>query len=261
MADRQGSPAGTAQPVVRTGVVLASPLATGSTVWVRLDEDGDAVELPYLTSYMPITGDIVQVMFQSGQGGTMSGIVLGGKSGLAGNLVINPNFYRGPALDLLPSVSAPPYHWFIHHAAGTAALVASVPHPSYQKLMMMVQNSGNNTGDLYMYSTAFPVTQGRAYDIRTFAHGVTGPNSAVTVTSYIAWFFTGQAVYPNFHSQDQVGQNIQGSSTTYELYHSATFTAPTGIAWARVAMRAQYNGTTVGSNATTNWSEILVLPD
>ena len=244
-------------PSVRTGVVVASPAPTAATAWVMIDQNGEAFQMPYQAPYVPVAGDLVNVLMVGAD--AKSAIILGPKAGQAGNMVANGNFYRSAALDF-PPVNAPPYHWFRHVASGAAAVVCQTPHFSYHRLMMVFSAVGGvSSGDTYAYSSAIPVTAGATYNLRTLAQISTAVSTTVTAQSRIAWFSTAEAVYPNFLSENQFGSDVVPAGSNNGLYHAGSVAAPPSAAFARIALRADHVGSAVGSGSSSYWSEVVML--
>lgn len=251
LAQQTNPPNPAAQPGLRIGTVLGSPPATAQTAWVEIFEGGDPVELPFQTGYVPVAGDSVNVLLLGGA--NSSGIILGGRAGQSGNMVLNHAFQRAPALEI-PATNEPPYHWSRYLASGTAAVLCQVPYQSAMALTMDM--SGSAIGDTYAYSAAIPVTAGAAYEIRTMGHIATFVSSAVTVQSSIAWFATADPEYPNYVSATAVGSDAIGAGADTDIYHAANVTAPTGISFARVVLRTNHTGSGGGE---MYWNEVVML--
>lgn len=257
LAGQINSPTPPAEPSLRIGTVLASPVPTADKVSVQVFASGDPLRLPYQTGYVPVAGDLVNVLLLGGS--SSAGIVLGGRASQAGNLVVNGNFYRAPSLDF-PPVNAPPYHWFRYVASGNAAVVCQAVHQTYQRLTMVVSaQTGVSSGDTYAYSSAFPVVAGTSYKLTSFGHISTNASTTVTVQSRIAFFGDGTTAYPGFASETQYGTDAIGASASTDIYHFGTVVAPTGATYAQIALRANHAGSGAGSGSNMYWSEVIAL--
>lgn len=256
LADEVNPPNPAAAPVLRIGTVLASPAPTADKVSVRVFDGGDPLRLTYQTGYVPVAGDVVNVLMLGGS--TTAGIVLGGRAGQSGNLVVNGNFYRSATLDF-PAVNNPPYHWFRYVASGTAGLVCQVAHQSYQRLGMLVAEQTGASSDTSAYSSPFPVAAGLSYKLTTFGRASTFVGTPGTVQSKIAWFADATTDYPNFLSEQQfpgLGIDTVPANSFQDIYHYGTVTAPAGATNARIVLRSSFSA---GSGINTTWFEAIAL--
>lgn len=251
IGEQVNPPNAAAQPQLRIGTVLSDPPATAQTAWVQIFDGGDPVEFPFQTGYVPVAGDSVNVLLLGGA--NSAGIILGGRAGQSGNMVLNGNFQRAPALEV-PPTNEPPYHWTRYPASGTAAVLCQVPYQSAMALTMDM--SGSAIGDTYAYSAAIPVTPGATYEIRSMGHITTFLGSAVTIQTRIAWFTQADDVYPNFASENQVGTDTIGAAASSDIYHTLDITAPAGATHARIALRTNH---TAGGGGNMYWNEIVML--
>jgi hypothetical protein len=251
-------PGGPAQPVVRIGTVVASPAPTAAVCWVEMAAGQPPIDMPFVTSYVPVAGDKVEVLFASA-GNSMQGIVVGGQASQSGNMVVNGNFYRAPLLDF-PPINNPPYHWFRYVASGNAGVVCQAIQQTYQRLVMVVQAvSGVSSGDTFAYSSAIPVVAGSSYKVTSIGVASTAVLTTLTLYSRIAWFADSVSVYPNFLAETQFGTDVVGASATQNIYEFGTVTAPAGATFARFVMRNQHVGTGAGSGSSMWWSEATML--
>jgi hypothetical protein len=258
LEDQLGGSSGSAAPIVRVGTIQASPAPNGGTAWVKFVDTQPAVELPFITSYVPVAGDVVEASFLSSTGGTMQGLILGGKANQSGNLVINPNFYRAPILTF-PPVNAPPYHWYRYVASGTASIFCQVMRQSVMRFIGNISAPGGGlASETYVYSSAIPIKAGASYQLTAAGHASVFAGAALTVQSRVAWFGSATDDYPAFKSETQFGTDALGAVTETDIYHYGTLTAPAGVGFARVVMRQNWTGATPAGNMM--WAEIVMLP-
>lgn len=242
-----GPNASSGASIVRTGTVLASPAPTGSRVSVQVDRDGPLLPpMPYLASYVPKPGDLVWVLFAVTPGGSLSGLVLGGKAGQSGNLVMNGNFYQAPQL-VLPSANNPPYLWERYVASGTGANACQAAHGVFQRLFGALDIAGNNSGDTRMVHAGFPVVAGETLTFTTF--GSASVNASTTVTIYwrVAWMADDAKAYPDFISETALANTAALTNTTSPFYLTNTATVPAGATHARVLVGGNHVSTPGGA--------------
>jgi hypothetical protein len=258
IASKVNPPSGQAQPQLLIGTVVASPAPTADRVSVRIYDGVDPIRLPYQTGYVPVADDLVNVLLLGS--GNNSGIVLGGRQGQSGNLIVNGNFYRAPALKI-PVVNYPPYHWSRYVASGTASPVCQIAHQTYQRLGMIISTpSGAAGSDTSAYSSPFPVVSNANYDFIAFGHLRTFTNSSATVESRIAWFADSAGDYPNFISEVSLGSDTKGASIDWDQYHYGTAVIPpAGATYARMVLRLSFISSGAGSGANCYWFEAIAL--
>lgn len=259
IADEVNSPTPAAAPMLRVGVIQASPAPTADRVSVLIFQSSDPVRVVYMAPYVPVAGDVVNVLLLGGS--TTSGIVLGGRAAQSGNLVVNSNFYRAPIL-VFPPINAPPYHWFRYVTSGTAALFCQVFKGSVMRFVGNVaQPSSPANSDTTVYTSPIPVTAGALYSLTTAGHASVFANGALTVQSRVAWFADAISDYPNFISETQFGTDALAASSETDIYHFTNGTAaPAGATYARVVMRHLHTSSGAGSGGNMQWAEVVMLP-
>ncbi len=231
-----------AQSSLRVGTVLDSPPATAQTVWVRVFEGGDPVELPYLAGYVPVPGDQVNVLLLGGA--TAAGIVLGGRAGQSGNLVVNGRFQEAPQFPQ-PASTDVPYHWTLWTASGQAAIVAGSYDGNGLRRVLLCQSLAGGAGDNYVISAPFSCEPGETLfadaisDFVTLAGGL-GPTT-VTEELLVLWFDSRDKAYPNVVSQDLIA-TVSDNADLDGVWLGGSATAPPGATFARVAFRVTQSG-------------------
>lgn len=248
LARAVASPTGPAQSTIRVGTVVASPAPTGDVVWVQLDDDGDAHDLPYLSSYIPVAGDEVMVLFLSAPG-AMQGLVLGGRSGQAGNLVVNGSMARHPT----PTVTGatPPYGWQISNVSGNTAVHGTILSSVYQRPVMMVASTSGSAADNVAYSAAFAIAPEETIAVDVVFQASTVPAS-VTVTAKIAWLAGADDQWDQALSTTTIASD--NDTVPFGSALSGSATAPTSAAYARVGVEVGFVG--AGSGYTVLISEV-----
>jgi len=225
------SPTAVSNARLRVGTVQSSPAPQADYIWVAVD--GTVVPAAYFTGYVPIPGDRVIVT----QDGT-DWFVLGGKSGFAGNLVLNPDFSVNPRMQI--TADLPPWNWYHHRASGpaTSIVIAGINPVTSEPVMAMILNSAL-ASDNYAYSAAFPVTPGQAYSVNAGVE-VQSSGATLTVTLRVAWLAAPADAYPTFLSETVI-ESIDTSlgNNAGWLGSATTATAPAGATYARVAIRSQ----------------------
>jgi hypothetical protein len=251
-----GGPSGPAQPILRKGTVVASPKPTATLCWVQFAPGEDPADLPYLNPYVPVAGDEVEVLFASA-GVSMQGIVLGGRAGQSGNLVVNGNFYRAPQL-ILPTSNTPPYLWERYVASGTAANVCQIAHGTYQRLMGAVDVAGLISGDTRMVHAGFPVVTGETLSFTAFGEVFASANQTINSDLRVAWMANDRDPYPAASvSETVLFTNPAFTNTISKYYMSGTAVVPGGATHARVVIRVNHVGTTSGASATAYVAEVV----
>jgi len=235
---------------MRIGTVQADPAPQADYVWVLVD--GTVVQASYFTNYVPIPGDRVTIT----QDGT-DWFVLGGKSGYAGNLVVNGDFSVFPqALPL--GTDLPPWNWYHYQASGPGFVTTGLSSiTSYRPAMGIADNSAT-ASDNYAYSAAFPVTAGRTY---TFDSGVQVQSAGATLTATlrVAWLVVATDTYPTFISESVIGTVTTAVFNPNSAWLSGTAVAPVGATYARVAIRAVMNAGGSLSTTTVNYASARPL--
>lgn len=232
--------------VLRVGTVLATPQATATFVWVRMEDDGEPVPLRYQAPYVPVPGDLVNVLFSSPAGGAMNGTVLGGRAGQSGNLVPNPDFravnHLRPAAD-----AEPPYMWYAYNASGPAAVCSAVLNTLRQRQMCMLDSNNLGSSDNYLYSSAIEVQRGQELEIDAMYDAFILGTTTLQVETRVAFYTLVEASYPEFVSEVVIA--VDTFSGTGNFWQSGSTFVPTnpGIAYARVSTRANYTNGGGGS--------------
>lgn len=231
LPEQLAPPTAAAAPVLRVGTVLASPAATAETCWV--DIFGEPIELDYLSPYVPIPGDQVQVLLQSASG-TMTGVVLGGLSGRSANRVVNGDFRAHPQPDVL--TSRLPYTWGQVLISGGAAVVGMYMQTDYQRALAFIGRSVASASDNLVYSAAFPVNEGETLylDACTDARGMA---ATLTVTFRVA-FYTEPTVDWNTDSFSDTLIYTDSGAAAFTTWATGNIVVPTGAMYARFAIRA-----------------------
>ena len=174
------SPTAPSNARMRVGEVQSSPEPQADFVWVLVD--GAVVQAAYFTGYIPIPGDRVMVT-QDGE----DWFVVGGKSGFAGNLVVNPHFVGDPVV----GAAGVPFNWTHYLASGTGEGFASVTSQGVTTMQIYSISGGDNRA----VSAAFPVAPGVPLRV-TLNFRTLNVAASTTVELRVAWFGVGSAVYP-----------------------------------------------------------------
>lgn len=226
----------------RIGIVLASPAATATDVTVSID--GQAHRFPFQAPYVPVAGDEVNVLLIGGSGSSMTGIVLGGRSGTSGNVVLNPRFEHAPQFPQ-PIATSLPYHWTHYTASGQAATVAGQFDGSHIRPLLMIQHTTGLSGDQYVYSAAFPVTPGETLyadlvgDFTTFAGGL--GQTTLTIELRLAWFVAAESAYPYTVSETLI-DSVTDTGDLTGAWLGASATVPATANFGRAMVRTNQTG-------------------
>lgn len=240
LAEALASPNAAPAVAARIGIVLASPTATATHVTVEID--GQAHRFPFQVPYVPVAGDEVNVLLIGGSGTAMTGIVLGGRSGTSGNLVLNPRFEHAPQFPQ-PIATSLPYHWTHHTASGSAATVAGHFDGSHIRPVLMIQHVTGLSGDQYVSSAAFPVTPGEVlYADLTgdFLMSSVSPTT-LTVELRLSWFVSSESAYPYVVSESLV-DSVSGDADLDGVWIGGTATVPASVNFARAMVRTSQTG-------------------
>lgn len=221
-----------AQPMLRIGTVLADPPPTAATVWVRIFEGGDPVEMPYQAGYVPVEGDVVNVLLLGGA--NSAGIVLGGQSGQSGNLVINGDFSRLRPLVGGVAPVLPPHLWGQYLTTGSAQVLALLDSEHQVPVLGMFDNAASGT--LYAYSAPIPVKLGEIIKVDTTFDLTHVPTCSVTVSLMMGWFADRSTAWPNQLSETTLQASSALTFSTFQLL-SGSATVPAGALFARVAFK------------------------
>lgn len=228
------SPTNPTNARMRVGVVQATPPAQADLVWVVVD--GAAIQAAYFTGYVPVPGDRVVVT----QDGT-DWFVLGGKSGYAGNLVVNPDYKVFAQAQV--ALSLPPYNWTHYRVSGTSSsIVCAALSSSLLQVVMLIGNSSAGAGDNASVSAAFPVTPGQTLTTDVPMTLSIGGAATLTVTSRLAFQENATDAYPTFVSEATTGTATTTTSTAAWL--TGTAVVPTGVTYARFVIRSVNSGNT-----------------
>lgn len=240
LADQVNPPTPAAAPTLRVGIVQASPAPTATRVTVLIFEDTDPVRIAYQAPYVPVAGDVVSVLLVGGT--TNSGIVLGLRSGQAGNLVPNSDFGRHPQPQL--SVSKPPYMWAQYTESGQAALVAGAFASTLLRHTMLIAITVSSAGVNYAYSSAIPVTPGETlYGDATYVATVfAGSPTTVTVSLRVAFFTSETDVYPNYISESTLFSQATSTPGGDSQAISGSAVVPASATHARASLRVSQAG-------------------
>jgi hypothetical protein len=237
-------PSGPSDPISRTGTVVAFPVATAAIVWVNMGGPAP-VDLPYLTSYVPVPGDQVEVLFRS-VNGSMQGIVVGGRAGQSGNLAANGSFYaqRHPSASDLQ----PPYMWDSYHASGTGNPVLwGAFDPVAHRLAMVQMTNLQNADDFYSFSAAIPVNTaadapGETFNVDALWYLSTASPPGVTVQLIVGWFQEVTDGWADAATTTTV-MSLGPTTTPGSNWQSGSVTHPGGgVEYARVALRTVVTG-------------------
>lgn len=207
---------------MRIGIVQSTPAVQADYVWVLID--GSVVQATFFTGYVPVPGDRVIVT----QDGT-DWFVLGGRSGYAGNLVVNPSFTgHGPF-----SLSLPPFNWSQFIASGGGATFSRQGKAGLTAATML----SIGAGDTYLASAAFPVTPGQVLDCSVYGVPIV-VSANIAFELRLAWFNSGQTAYPTgIVTADTTVASTTIISAASEYPLTSTATVPAAATYARLVIR------------------------
>lgn len=232
LGEQVNPPNPAAQPALRIGTVLDSPPVTSTTVWVEIFEGGDPVELPFQSGYVPVPGDLVNVLLLGGA--NTAGIVLGGRAGQSGNLVLNGDFTRIRALQGGVVPAGPPHLWGQYLASGTGQVVALLQPDHQMPMLGMFDNAASGTQ--YAYSAPFPVTPGETIKGDMVFDLVHVPTCSVTISLMVGWFNDRRTTWPAQLSESTLMASSALTFSTKQLL-SGSAVAPALSSFARVAVK------------------------
>jgi hypothetical protein len=132
---------------MRIGFVQASPPPQADFVSVLVD--GTVIQAVYFTGYVPVPGDRV-IVTQDG----IDWFVVGGRSGFAGNLVLNADMVQGPHASL--STPALPFHWTQCTTSGSAGQVFRYRDPGRSRPALLLSKLSGGAGDNAFVSAPTP---------------------------------------------------------------------------------------------------------
>jgi hypothetical protein len=221
---------------LRTGKVVGIGV-TGVTVDIGSSQ---FVDMPALTQYQPILGDIVNIIQQ----GPVQ-LVLGRTAPIAGdNVLYNPSF----ELDL-PLTSGATSWSFIADAAATDPVVAKTRTATGWGAVHGTQwlelSSGTTAGDagVHCVSEAIPVTAGELWTAAAYV--TAAGNGGNVATLRLAWYATDTAVYPATVVADTIIGSASFPNGTYPDWvllrqlSGGGIPAPTGASFMRVVLSAE----------------------
>jgi hypothetical protein len=249
LAATLGSPNEGAQ--LRTGTVVS--LIGASTVTVDIG-GGQLLDMPALTGYAPIAGDVVQILQQ----GPVQ-LVLGRTNPMSGaNALANPSFEL--------NTGAAPQAWTKVIDAGTptgdAAVIADIATawgPVDGSNWLAVSQSTAATVTIHMASRPVPVTAGQVWTAAGYAANASIGTGGGTCALRLTWYNTDTAVYPTTVAADAVIASIgfpQGGVPGWTLlrqWAGAGYAAPTGATWLRVVLSTTLTG---GVGSAAYWDGI-----
>lgn len=221
---------------IRIGVVQASPAPQADYVWVVVDES-EPTPCAFFTGYVPVPGDRVVVTKE----GT-DWFVLGGRSGAAGNLVLNPDFMAHPEVTLSTTTDSPPWNWGHHTASGSAVLVTALANGGSLQPLMIHASTANGAAESFAYTAAFPVDEGDEIfcDIDGNMASTNGANLTNQLRLY--WYAAGDAPFTSSLSNTLVASVSTTSSSSFPYWLNGSGTAPAGATYARLVQRVSFPG-------------------
>lgn len=221
-------------------------LRTGKVVGIRTNGvvvdigDSQFVDMPALTQYEPILGDIVNIIQQ----GPVQ-LVLGRTAPIAGdNVLYNPSF------ELDPPLTAGAQSWsFIADASAPDPVVAKTDTASSwgaahgtQWLELSSSTAGGDAG-VHCVSEAIPVTAGQLWTAAAYA--TSAGNGGNVATLRLAWYASDTAVYPTTVVADTIINSASFPNGTYPDWvllrqlSGGGLPVPTGASFMRVVLSAE----------------------
>src|SRR5262245_30622900 len=208
---------------LRVGTVQATPPPQADYVWVLVD--GTVIPAAYFTGYVPVPGDRVAVT----QSGT-DWFVVGGRSGFASNLVVNPTFLGHYSPFVGPNF---PFTWSAFVASGSNTqftvnnAVAGYP---------VGELSAIGAGDIRAVSAAFPVRAGQNLACSWTGTLAAGVNTQMDLR--LGWFSNGQSAYPAVVTSDTVVDTTTLSPPASFNRTGSPVAVPAAATYARLVIRA-----------------------
>lgn len=241
LAQQTNPPNPAAAPGLRIGTVLADPPPTAATVWVRIFEGGDPIELPFQAGYVPVTGDVVNVLLLGGA--NSAGLVLGGRSGQSGNLVLNGDFSRlRPLIGGVAPVE-PPLLWGQYLTTGSGQVVALLDAEHQVPVLGLFDNAASGT--LYAYSAPIPVAAGETIKGDMAFDLTLNPTCTVTVSLVLGWFADSRTAWPNQLAETALDATSALTFSTFQLL-SGSAAVPAGATFARVGVKVVHTASGSG---------------
>lgn len=251
LAEFLGSPSEGAQ--LRTGTVAS--LQGASTVTVDLG-GGQLVDMPTLNGYIPIPGDVVQILQQ----GPVQ-LVLGRTNPMSGaNVLANPSFE-------LDAAGAAPSFW-------TKVIDASYPGgdanvktdnatgwgPVHGSKWLELNTTTTAIASIHVVSEAIPVTAGQLWTAAAAAANISGDADGGSCQLRLTWYATNTAMYPATVAADTFVAGIVlppygiPAWTLLRQWYGIGYPVPTGASWMRVVLTSIISG---GSGFSAYWDGII----
>lgn len=218
-------------PKVLQGKVLADPPPSGTEVSVQIGETVKRVA--YQVPYVPVPGDILDVSVFAGEHDEVT-LILGARSGRSGNLVVNGDFGRVPAL----LSKQPPYMWAQQRSSNRLAVLAYVS-PRAQKPVLLMESSPEVSGDQTAYSAAFPVQQGDTIRADAATYLTLVPPLQIQVDLVVVWLAELDTPFNKGQLKTLFSRTPQA---TGEGLYEGQLAVPAGVKAARVGVRVRHNG-------------------
>lgn len=233
LAQQIANPNGLATPTLRVGTIVGSPeQPTSSYAWVEMADGEDPIQMPLSAGYIPVVGDQVNVLFLAANG-SAQGLILSGRSGQAGNVVLNSHFTRSPRLG--GSGSNPPYHWSVLTLSGQApAVTTSLGGSTGLPYVSLYDSPSSGAADHVFYSAAIPVTPGQVYGIEISCEAFVTPGTT-TLTSYVAWLSMPSQTWDQAESTTSIATD--SDTLPYVPQLGGEVTVPDGITHMRIGIR------------------------
>lgn len=251
LAAQLGTPVEGAQ--LRTGTVVA--LLGASQVIVDLG-GGQQADMPALTGYEPIPGDVVQILQQ----GSVQ-LVLGRTNPMSGaNALANPTFE-------LDAAGVAPTSWtkVIDPSLPTGNATVKTDNasgwgPIHGSKWLELDQTTVATAFIHMVSEPIPVVAGQIWTAAGYALNASTDAGGGSCAIRLAYFADNTTMYPTVVAPDAVITTVnwpQGGIPGWTLlrqWYGIGFVIPTGATWLRVVLSTVLVG---GVGSAAYWDGII----
>lgn len=239
---------------LRTGTVAG--LRGASTVTVDVG-GGQLVDMPTLNGYIPIPGDVVQILQQ----GSVQ-LVLGGTDPMSGgNVLANPSFE-------LDQPGAAPSFWTKVIDAGTPTGNANVKTdnatgwgPVDGSKWLEINQSVGTAVTVHVVSEPIPVTAGQIWTAAASAANISADADGGGCQLRLSWYSSNTSTYPagtvtadTFVAGVVLPPYGIPRWTLLRQWYGSGYPVPTGASWMRVVLSSDITG---GLGFSAYWDGII----
>lgn len=227
---------------IRTGTVLGE--ASADTVIVLVA--GSQFPARYISSYVPVAGDLVALSLQDA-----SWMVLGRIAGQGANAIVGGSFEDDP-------IGATPDGWTLYDLTGLSAVDVRERDGAPSGNQVAAVSAVGAVAVSYLYSPPIPVAPGQVWELGAFVGGEypTGVTPDADAALVALWFSNATNLYPTTSAADTLVAELTDVVQVQPFSGlSGSVTVPTGAVMMRVALRSSLT-----TDQTLEWDLVTARP-